>query len=85
MFKNPLNADENITELADELQKEGSDRKTVAKLYTKIIAKGAATALLITTGIVALGATVVVIAAALTNEEETETEEEEDSETDSEE
>jgi hypothetical protein len=85
MFKNPLNADENITELADELQKEGSDRKTVAKLYTKIIAKGAATALLITPGIVALGATVVVIAAALTNEEETETEEEEDSETDSEE
>jgi hypothetical protein len=30
MFKNPLNADKNIDELVDELEKEGSDAKTVA-------------------------------------------------------
>lgn len=80
MFKNPLNADENITELADELQKEGSDRKTVAKLYTKIIAKGAATGLLITTSIAAIAVVVVGIAVAMTNEDETEETEDEDSE-----
>jgi preprotein translocase subunit SecG len=78
MFKNPLNADENITELADELQKEGSDRKTVAKLYTKIIAKGAATGLLITTGIAAIAVVVVGIAVAMTNEEEDSEETEEE-------
>lgn len=83
MFKNPLNADENITELSDELQKEGSDRKTVAKLYTKIIAKGTASGLLVAAAIAFVGTTIVVIAAALTQEEETE-ETEEDS-TDSEE
>lgn len=79
MFKNPLNADENITELADELAKEGSDAKTVAKLYTKILAKGVATGLLITTGIVAVGATIVTITAAIMNDEEETEDIEEDS------
>ena len=77
-MKNPLNADENITDLADELAKEGSDAKTVAKLYSKIIAKGTATGLLISTGILAFGATVIVVASALTKkDEETESEDEE--------
>jgi hypothetical protein len=81
MFKNPLNADQNIDDLVVELEKEGSDAKTVAKLYTKIIAKGAATGLLITSVIVAVGATLVVVTSALIEGADTpETEEEEDSE-----
>jgi hypothetical protein len=51
MFKNPLNADNDINELVAELRKENSDAKTVTKLQLKILAKGTAQGILIGAGI----------------------------------
>lgn len=46
-MRNPLSASRDIDNLVAELRKEDSDAKTVAKLYTKIMAKGFVNGLLI--------------------------------------
>ena len=65
MFKNPLNTDQDIDDLVAELKKEGSDAKTVAKLYGKLLAKGVATGALYAAGLVAASAVVFVAAAKI--------------------